>query len=999
MKKILFILSLFICFISKGQSTLPPTTGAGSVPSSKTAWYQGDYIQGMVIPASRDTNFIPRFKGTSVYWEHAGVDSAWWYWDAVKWNKMGAGNGGTQGFQDVLTIDPDLTSDNAVDGGGHAFEWVNNSAYRIQVNTGGSAGSTVQLVPGGVSISSSDGVNSSNIATSEDGGILLTSSTGAYFLGNAPLPYTSGGFQNLVYNQTTGSLELNSSGSPIPDDGVTYQFQDSTNTPPVSFPVGFDTLYYMVGGAGTGIFSGHNYEIAVYVNEVFDSFIVPDVNDWGLTLDDNIWHQYDGSTWPRRNAPVWNTTGNRGGGVLGSIDNTNVLFKRNNTNLMIFQGGAVVRFPQLTGASMGIMGLNTLGNTSNVQIGSGLLLSGGVLSSTVSGGITTADNGLTANTATNVRLGGSLIQNTTIDGAFTLNLNMSRRITNAADSILDASTKHSIAATDSANVRAAVIYDKAARSFFGASTLNYWGVDSLGFRAQNGFVYGLGFNTYSTSTAAFKPLQQDTTTGAFIRKLIDVSNNTAQITGTLAVANGGTGVASLTAYGLILGGTTTTGAVQTLANGTSGFYLKSNGASALPSWESTSGLSPFTRGVMPGVNSLNLIYQVTQADSAVFGVLASGTPLAKYHHVGTGYFSGAVGINQAPATSAAYELQVNGDILSNTLRVNTNMSLGTFGDPAAGVALTLQGQGAATGGAINVLQVEGTNSTDYSTMLLQANSSQSTAAGSHTGLDIRMSNNSDASGSHTSALYRGIHVNIATKSNSTTPVTLVTGYDFSTGVTNSRTQTFTTIYGYRSRGINNFSTGGLLTSGGTIRVIQLDSFNHLSYAGGTAYQIYAANNNAKTLYSVFETMTSIGTSATPTGFLMLGAGTTTLAPLVFTSGTDLTTGIDGAVNWDGSNLKVWDGTTKYTIDKSLTGSASLDFGSIASLGNAELTITVTGAADGDVVSLGIPNTAFTAGLVFTARVSSANTVSVQCYNSTGAPIDPTGATFKVRVIQ
>lgn len=61
--------------------------------------------------------------------------------------------------------------------------------------------------------------------------------------------------------------------------------------------------------------------------------------------------------------------------------------------------------------------------------------------------------------------------------------------------------------------------------------------------------------------------------------------------GQLGVANGGTGVASLTAYAPVCGGTTSTGAVQTCSTGidTSGYVLTSNGPSALPSWQAASG--------------------------------------------------------------------------------------------------------------------------------------------------------------------------------------------------------------------------------------------------------------------------------------------------------------------------------------------------------------------------------------------------------------------------
>ena len=52
----------------------------------------------------------------------------------------------------------------------------------------------------------------------------------------------------------------------------------------------------------------------------------------------------------------------------------------------------------------------------------------------------------------------------------------------------------------------------------------------------------------------------------------------------LTVPNGGTGVATRTAYGVIVGGTTATGATQTVTPGTVGTVLTSGGASAVPTW-------------------------------------------------------------------------------------------------------------------------------------------------------------------------------------------------------------------------------------------------------------------------------------------------------------------------------------------------------------------------------------------------------------------------------
>ena len=62
------------------------------------------------------------------------------------------------------------------------------------------------------------------------------------------------------------------------------------------------------------------------------------------------------------------------------------------------------------------------------------------------------------------------------------------------------------------------------------------------------------------------------------------------VAGTLVVGNGGTGLSTTTAYGLIAAGTTPTGAFQQVSGtGNSGQVLTSNGAGALPSWQAAGG--------------------------------------------------------------------------------------------------------------------------------------------------------------------------------------------------------------------------------------------------------------------------------------------------------------------------------------------------------------------------------------------------------------------------
>jgi hypothetical protein len=67
------------------------------------------------------------------------------------------------------------------------------------------------------------------------------------------------------------------------------------------------------------------------------------------------------------------------------------------------------------------------------------------------------------------------------------------------------------------------------------------------------------------------------------------SGSTETLTGTLVVANGGSGRATATAYAVICGGTTSTAAHQSIASvGTSGQVLTSNGAGALPTFQTAS---------------------------------------------------------------------------------------------------------------------------------------------------------------------------------------------------------------------------------------------------------------------------------------------------------------------------------------------------------------------------------------------------------------------------
>lgn len=68
----------------------------------------------------------------------------------------------------------------------------------------------------------------------------------------------------------------------------------------------------------------------------------------------------------------------------------------------------------------------------------------------------------------------------------------------------------------------------------------------------------------------------------------------------LAVASGGSGVNANVAYGVIVGGVTTTGATQSLTPGVFGTVLLSKGTGVLPAWTSITGLNLYVYSTFGG---------------------------------------------------------------------------------------------------------------------------------------------------------------------------------------------------------------------------------------------------------------------------------------------------------------------------------------------------------------------------------------------------------------
>ena len=99
---------------------------------------------------------------------------------------------------------------------------------------------------------------------------------------------------------------------------------------------------------------------------------------------------------------------------------------------------------------------------------------------------------------------------------------------------------------------------------------------------------------YRTSTAAAVPVNTNLSDGELAINTLDEKlyfKNSAGTVKLLAanlnvVANGGTGLATTTAYSVVFTGTTSTGAFQASAGpGSAGQILTSNGAGALPTFQ------------------------------------------------------------------------------------------------------------------------------------------------------------------------------------------------------------------------------------------------------------------------------------------------------------------------------------------------------------------------------------------------------------------------------
>jgi hypothetical protein len=175
-------------------------------------------------------------------------------------------------------------------------------------------------------------------------------------------------------------------------------------------------------------------------------------------------------------------------------------------------------------------------------------------------------------------------------------------------------------------------------------------------------------------------------------------------------------------------------------------------------------------------------------------------------------------------------------------------------------------------------------------------------------------------------------------------------------------------------------------------------YRGIETTNSSGYQLYLSG----TAPSYLNGKLSVGTTTANASSIVDITSTTQgvlLPRMTTTARGNITSPADGLTiyNTTSKTQDVYNNTRWLTGNAGLTGSATLDFGSTAAQTSSDLTITVTGAADGDVVSLGVPNASVNANTNYTAWVSAANTVTVRFNNYSSAAVDPASGTFKVFV--
>ncbi len=212
---------------------------------------------------------------------------------------------------------------------------------------------------------------------------------------------------------------------------------------------------------------------------------------------------------------------------------------------------------------------------------------------------------------------------------------------------------------------------------------------------------------------------------------------TADVTGTLPVGNGGTGRTSHTAYALLAGGTTSSGAQQSLGTGTSGQLLASGGSAALPTWASGTTINTSSGAITHTINSLggttpSAALTLTNTTAAIAGTQQVSPSIILS---GNGFATGGGGSiatpwqiwslpvqgSSNPTSVLKFQTGIGGSYSDGmtltsggTLTTTAGIQSGTSVTAAAGAGIQWTGRSIITSPSDGVVRLTNTAATDFS---------------------------------------------------------------------------------------------------------------------------------------------------------------------------------------------------------------------------------------------------------------------------------------------
>ena len=184
------------------------------------------------------------------------------------------------------------------------------------------------------------------------------------------------------------------------------------------------------------------------------------------------------------------------------------------------------------------------------------------------------------------------------------------------------------------------------------------------------------------------------------------ANNAANLAIPVTVSDGGTGNTSFTAYSVVCAGTTATGDFQNVSGvGTSGQVLTSNGAAALPTWQtpaaggsgsliyiststpSVASAASFTSGIGSSYPNYKVVGRNIVADTNATSLIAEisddgGSTWKSSSYVMVGIYGNSGGLNKSTSTSSI--------LLSESSGYYTSGVYGTFDLMIYNVGTSLQ---------------------------------------------------------------------------------------------------------------------------------------------------------------------------------------------------------------------------------------------------------------------------------------------------------------------